>query len=183
MSRLVLALVAAALLSPTAVHARPHRTEFATWAVATCTPLPTCAVAQRGTITCPGGGEPSSSPMPPWCGPGSRTRVRDRVLILSVVQANDPRVTGTISLHVNMNLDSDTFSGPVWGKYTMEVPDLGTWEGIWVGRVQSATYWTYQVVLHGTEGLDGLFLLAEGRWRAGDGDRLTGQIVDARRHQ
>ena len=184
MSRLAFALVAAALLSPAPVHARPQRTEFATVGMGTCDPRPACVIPQRGTITCPGGGEASPSLMPPWCEAGSRTRVRDRVLVYSVVQSNDSRlpVGSMITFRLNMNLDSDTFSGPIWGTYTVEVPDQGTWEGIWVGQAHSATYWTYQVVLHGTGGLDGLFIRAEGIWRAGEGDRLTGQIVETRQH-
>jgi len=185
MTRLALALVAVALLWPAPVQAQAQRTDFATVARATCDPRPACAIPQRGTITCPGGGEASPSLMPPWCEAGSRTRVRDRLLVYSVVEANDSRVPvgSTIAFRLNMNLDSDTLSGPIWGTYTIEVPDLGTWEGIWVGRARDNTYWTYHVVLHGTGALDGALIMAEGIWRAGQGDRLTGQIVETRRHR
>jgi hypothetical protein len=181
MSKLVLAMAAAALLAPAQVQTQSERTEFETLAKATCSPLPSCALPQRGTITCPGGGEPSPSLMPPWCESGSRTRVRDRMLVYSIVETNDPRVAGTITFRLNMNLDSDSFSGPIWGTYTLEVPDQGTWEGIWVGKARSATYWSYAVVLHGTGGLDGMYIRAEGVWRAGVGDRLDGEIVEVGR--
>lgn len=107
------------------------------------------------------------------------------MLVYSVVQSDDERVAAgaTITFRLNMNLDSDSFSGPIWGTYTMQVPGQGTWEGIWVGKAHSATYWTYGVVLHGTAGLDGLFIRAEGTWQAGQGDRLTGEIVDAGHHR
>ena len=181
MSRLIVIIVAVALLSPGAARAQGERTEFDTLAMAACAPLPSCAIPDRGSIACPGGGESSTSLMPPWCPAGTRTRVRDRVLVYTIVETSERRVSGTITFRLNMNLDSDTFSGPIWGTYKLEVPDQGSWEGTWVGRARTAAYWTYNVVLHGTGELEGLLLRADGVWRAGKGDRLSGVILDTDR--
>jgi hypothetical protein len=180
MSRLLLAMAATALLSPALAAAEPERTEFTALGMATCTPFPMCIVPQRGNIWCPGGGEALPSLMPPWCESGSRTRVRDRVLVYTVVETTDSRVAGTITLRLNMNLDTDAFKGPMWGTYTLEVPDQGTWEGIWTGWAHSVTYWTYRLMLHGTGGLEGLYVHADAVWRAGQGERLVGHIIDPR---
>lgn len=180
MSRSLLAMAATVLLAPSIVDADSLRTDFTSLELATCTPFPACIVPQRGDISCPRGGEALPSLMPPWCEPGSRTRVRDRVLAYTVVQATDSRVAGTVTLRLNANLDTDSFSGPMWGTYSIEVPDQGRWEGVWAGWAHSVGYWTYRLVLHGTGGLDGLYLQADAVWRAGQGERLTGHIIDPR---
>jgi hypothetical protein len=180
MSRLLLSTAAAVLLAPALVSAEPERTEFTTLGMGTCAPFPACLVPQRGDISCPGGGEALPSLFPPWCEAGSRTRVRDRVLVYTVVQTTDPQLAGTITFRLNMNLDTDTFSGPMWGTYSIEVPDQGRWEGTWTGRAHSVGYWTYRLMLHGTGGLDGLFVRADAVWRVGQGEQLVGYIFGPR---
>lgn len=114
--------------------------------------------------------------MPPWCPAESRTKVRDRMLNFGIVETTDERVQGTITMRFNMNLDSDTFSGHFWGTYLLEVPGRGSWEGMLEGKINSATMWTYRVVAFGTGEFEGLQFRADGLWKAGVGDRLTGLI-------
>ena len=118
------ALVVLAAMSAPAT-AQPNRSEFESHAWYT-------AIPERGAITCPGGGEPASSLLPPWCG-GDRTKVRDRVLTGFIDSTSDERVAGTIRVVMNMNLDA-SYQGPVWGTYEIQVPGRGAWEGTWQGR-------------------------------------------------
>ncbi len=150
--------------------------EFATVAKAVCSPKPSCAIPQRGIISCPGGGEPSIGLMPPWCPPEGRTKVRDRMLVYQILQTTDDRVSGTVSFRLNMNLDSASFSGPIWGSYLIEVPERGNWEGTWQGTAHSGSFWTYKLVLFGSGEFDGLKIKADGTWKAGEGDMLNGTI-------
>jgi hypothetical protein len=178
MFRPVVTVAVVALLFPAAAHGQAQRSNFETLAKATCSPTPSCAIPQRGTITCPGGDEPSPLLMPPWCSAGSQTHVRNRVLVYTILSTTDRRVSGTITFNLNMNLDTDSFSGPIWGTYRLEVPDRGSWEGTWEGLAHSGAHWTYRVVLHGAGEFEGLQVRADGEWRAGQGDRLTGVILD-----
>lgn len=144
----------------------------------TCSPLPSCAIPQRGTISCPGAGvDALPGLMPPWCPAGTRTNVRDRMLRFGVVSATDERVRGTITMRFNMNLDTDTFKGHIWGSYLLEVPDRGAWEGMFEGKVNSLSMWTYRVLAFGNGEFEGLQLRADGLWKAGQGDRLFGEIA------
>jgi hypothetical protein len=164
-------------LAPATASAQRESWDFETVNKNVCSPLPSCALPQRGTITCPGAGvEALPGLMPPWCPAGSRTMVRDRMLTFGVVSTNDERVRGGITMKFNMNLDTDTFSGHIWGTYLLEVPGRGSWEGMFEGRVNSASMWTYRVVAFGTGEFVGLQLRADGLWKAGQGDRLSGQI-------
>lgn len=173
----LLALAVCLLLAPATPMAQRQVAEFQTLAKNVCTPLPMCALPQRGTITCPGAGaEALPGLLPPWCPAGSRTKVRDRMLNFGVVQTTDDRVQGAITMRFNINLDTDTFSGHIWGTYLLEVPGRGSWEGMFEGKVNSATMWTYRVVAFGTGEFEGLQLRADGLWKYGFGDRLTGEI-------
>jgi hypothetical protein len=173
--------LAACLVLPLTVRAQREVTDVQTLSKSLCTPMPVCAIPERGSITCPGAGvEALSGLLPPWCPAGSRTSVRDRVLKMWVLQATDDRVAGSITMRLNMNLDTDTFSGHVWGSYLVDVPGRGSWEGMFEGKVNSASMWTYRVVAFGTGEFDGLQLRADGLWKSGVGDRLTGQISTTR---
>lgn len=166
------------LLGSTQAFERTEWTAFRSLAFAVCTPLPSCALPQRGIITCPGGTEISSGPFAPWCSPDSRTKVRGRMLKYGIVESTDPRVAGEVTMLFNMNLDSSTFTGPFWGSYSIEVPGHGAWEGTLEGKAHSGAFWTYKVVLFGGGELEGFRIRANGEWRAGQGDRLDGRIVD-----
>jgi hypothetical protein len=99
------------------------------------------------------------------------------MLRYGIVQTTDERVSGDVTMLFNMNLDTDTFQGPFWGTYTIELPDRGAWEGSVEGKAHSPGYWTYKVVLFGSGDFDGLQIRADGVWRAGQGDRLSGNIL------
>jgi hypothetical protein len=173
---LVLPLVAlGALLAPALVASQAKSTEF--------TVLNMWFAGERGAISCPGGGDPSPSLMPPWCEPGSRTHVRDRALVGKVTESTDPRIAGAVFTRINLNLDSSTFSGEAWGTYVIEVPERGRWEGIWQGKVHRIDYWTYELVLHGSGEFEGMQIKADGVWPAEDGmgERLTGRILETPR--
>ena len=136
------------------------------------------AIAEPGDISCPGGGDPLPTLMPPWCEPGTRTKVRDRVLVEAIVDTDDPMVSGTVTCQLNMNVDSTTFTGHAWGTCTIMVPDRGTWSGVLTGSVDGPTQWSYKVVLFGSGEFEGMHLKADGLWSAYSGDRLTGTIHD-----
>lgn len=173
-----LVLVGAGLLcAPPSLSAQTQVTEFESVARSNCSPLPSCALPLRGTISCPGGTEISSGLFPPWCSPESRTRVRERMLKYVIVLSTDPRVAGEVTMLFNMNLDTSTFKGPLWGTYTIELPGRGVWEGTLVGTAHSGSFWTYKVVLFGAGEFEGQQVRAQGVWRAGQGDRLNGEIM------
>jgi hypothetical protein len=151
---------------------------FQTVARNVCTPLPACALPQRGTITCPGGGDALRGLMPPWCPDGSRTKVRDRMLVYQIVETTDPRTFGKVTLRFNLDLDSTTFSGHIWGTYLIEVAGRGSWDGMFEGDVVSDTKWIYRVIMFGSGEFERLQLRADGIWQAGQGDRLTGYILE-----
>jgi hypothetical protein len=103
--------------------------------------------------------------------------IRDRMMVYQIVETSDTRISGSVILRFNMNLDSTSFSGHFWGTYLIEAPGRGTWEGLLEGDVNSPTKWTYRVVLFGSGEFEGLQLRADGTWQAGDGDRLRGLIL------
>ena len=176
---LFLALAASLVLAPGAALAQRQVTDFQSLAIsAACTPFPSCAIPERGSISCPGAGvEAAPTLLPPWCPAGSRTKVRDRVMKMWVLQSNDERVAGVITMRVNMNLDTDSFSGHAWGSYLIEVPGQGSWEGMFEGTVDSPTMWMYRMVAFGTGEFEGLQMRADGVWKYGVGDMLTGKIA------
>jgi len=131
-------------------------------------PLPGFPLDQIGqflampTILCPGH-TPTSDPMQP-CPEGSRTHVRDG-LVISRVIADDPRLTGWMTVELNANFDAD-FEGPAWGTFSIDVDDEeGTWEGTWQGlRVAEDGHWVATLNVQGRGfggGVDGLKLMAE----------------------
>ena len=163
------ALVVLAAVSAPAT-AQPNRSEFESHAWYT-------AIPERGDITCPSGGEPASSLMPPWC-VGDRTKVRDRVLTGFIDSTSDERVAGTIRVVMNMNLDA-SYQGPAWGTYEIEVPGRGAWEGTWQGKFHGGSLGTYRLVAHGSGEFEGLELRAVIVWQAGQGESSTGEIFGA----
>lgn len=170
MRSLMRCLVALAVLA-VPLAAQTNRSEFESRALFSAIPEP-------GEITCPGGGEPLPSMMPPWC-VDARTKVRNRQLTGAFVQTTDERVWGAVEVVMNMNLDS-SFHGPVWGSYAIAVPGRGSWEGIWHGKYEGVGLATYRLVAHGIGELDGLELRAVIVWRAGKGESWTGEIIETR---
>lgn len=114
------------------------------------------------TIMCPGH-TPTSDLMQP-CPEGSRTHFRDG-LVLAQIIADDPRMTGWMTVELNANFDAG-FEGPCWGTFSIDIDDdEGTWEGTWQGlRVAEDGYWvaTLNVQGRGFGGaVDGLKLMGE----------------------
>jgi hypothetical protein len=136
------------------------------------------AIPARGSISCPGGGAPLPSLMPPWC-PGSRTAVRQRTLTGAVVETTDPRLSGTAALVMNMNLD-ESFEGPIWGTYAIDVPGRGTWEGTFEGKWEGPTLASYRLIAHGSGEFEDLELRASLVWQAGKGESWNGFVVEPR---
>ena len=62
------------LLGSTQAFERTEWTAFRSLAFAVCTPLPSCALPQRGIITCPGGTEISAAPLPRGVHPTAEPR-------------------------------------------------------------------------------------------------------------
>jgi hypothetical protein len=122
-------------------------------------------------------GEPLPSLLPPWCG-DARTKVRGR-LFTGQFQTTDDRVSGTMQLVLNMNLDASSH-GPAWGSLMIEVPARGTWEGGYQGKFEGFGVYTYRLVAHGSGEFDGLELRAVVVWQAGQGESWTGEIIDTR---
>lgn len=150
---------------------------FTSLARGACSPLPFCAIPERGEIWCGRGNEGSNQLMAPWCPAEGRTKVRGRELIYYIVQSADDRVSGPVKLVANMNLDSATLTGHVWGTYHIEVPNRGAWDGTWEGEAEGVmSKWVYKVVLVGSGEFEGLKLTADGVWQAGVGDMLSGEI-------
>jgi len=175
----LLALAASLVLVPGTALAQRQVTDFQSLAKAVaCSPLPSCAIPERGSISCPSAGvEAAPTLLPPWCPAGSRTKVRDRVMKMWVITSTDERVAGgVITTRFNMNLDTDSFSGHAWGSYLIEVPDRGSWEGMFEGKVDGPT-WTYRVVAFGTGEFEGLQMRADGVTQYGVGDSLRGKIA------
>ena len=82
----------------------------------------------RGEVWCDFG-EPTNNPMQP-CPPGSGFHVRG-TRSQALITATDPRLTGTMSMTSNCDLDS-TYSGRFWGTWSMPSADCtGSWEGTW----------------------------------------------------
>jgi len=170
MRSLMCCLVALVVLAVPAA-AQTNRSEFESRALYYAIPEP-------GDITCPDGGGPLPSLMPPWC-VDARTKVRNRLLTGAFVQTTDERVWGPVQVVMNMNLDA-SFHGPVWGSYVVALPGRGNWEGTWHGKYEGMSLATYRLVAHGSGEFDGLELRAVIVWRAGKGESWTGEIIDTR---
>jgi hypothetical protein len=91
---------------------------------------PLASLPFRGVIRCLGEGNPAPADqlVPPYCPAGTWTAARGRVLIMRWA-TSDPNTTGYMAYFMNFNLDSNTYSGPWWGTFVLDVPERGTWEG------------------------------------------------------
>lgn len=180
----IICLIMLAIVSSTYAFAQDEVTTFTTLARGTCSPLPACAIPERGEIWCARGNDASNQLMPPWCAAEGRTKVRGREAVYYIVQSTDNRVIGPVKIVANMNLDSASLAGHVWGTYHIEVPNRGSWDGTWEGEAEGVmTKWTYKVDLLGTGEFEDLKLTADGVWQAGIGDMLTGEIRHKGHHR
>ena len=115
-----------------------------------------------GTAKCPGY-EPTGNPEQP-CPAGSRTHLRDTVIISQVISM-DARMTGMMTIELNANWDAD-FAGPLWGTFSLAVDSGGTWVGTWQGLRERVAedQWegTLNVIGKGYGGIvDGMKVMAE----------------------
>jgi hypothetical protein len=96
---------------------------------------PSANLPVRGVIKCLGldNPTPADGDFAPWCPAGTWTTVRGRVLS-GKWETSDPNTTGSMLLFFALNLDSTTFTGPVWGTFILDVPGKGTWEGSFAGE-------------------------------------------------
>lgn len=96
---------------------------------------PSANLPVRGVIKCVGMGNPTpaDADFAPWCPAGTWTTARSRVLS-GKWETSDPNTTGSMLLYFAFNVDSTTFTGPVWGTFILDVPGKGTWEGSFVGE-------------------------------------------------
>ena len=119
-------------------------------------------VLSPGTAKCPGY-EPTGLPEQP-CPAGSRTHLRDAVIVSQVYSVDD-RVTGSMTIVLNANWDADA-AGPLWGTFILAVDSGGTWEGTWQGMRERVAedQWTglLHVVGKGYGGvIDGMKMMVE----------------------
>jgi hypothetical protein len=115
-----------------------------------------------GTAKCPGY-EPTGNPEQP-CPAGSRTHLRDTVIISQVISM-DARMTGLMTIELNANWDAD-FAGPLWGTFSLAVDSGGTWIGTWQGLRERVAEDQWEGTLHvigkGYGGIvDGMKVMAE----------------------
>ena len=115
-----------------------------------------------GTAKCPGY-EPTGNPEQP-CPAGSRTHLRDTVIISQVISM-DARMTGLMTIELNANWDAD-FAGPLWGTFSLAVDSGGTWVGTWQGLRERVAEDQWEGTLHvigkGYGGIvDGMKVMAE----------------------
>ena len=100
------------------------------------------AFLSSGTVTCPGT-RPTGNPIQP-CPPGSRMHFRD-VSWVSRIMSPSPLLTGWFYSEGNNNLDADA-TGPVWGKFRIELDAGGVWEGSWTAdRSKTESLWIVRV--------------------------------------
>lgn len=87
-----------------------------------------------GLLYCSEGVLDMSNPVMPSCPPGTTLELRE-VTAQAQMFGDDPRLVGMLSFSVNGSLDALTFSGPVWGTWTLEVESCdGSWEGTFYGE-------------------------------------------------
>ena len=115
-----------------------------------------------GTVKCPGH-EPVGDPTLPPCPAGSRTHIRN-TMVITRVNSDDERVAGDMTVTLNANWNAN-FAGPIWGTFSIELDSGGTWVGTWEGlRVFEDPYWsaTLHVNGQGFGGLvEGMHMMAE----------------------
>ena len=87
-----------------------------------------------GILYCSEGELNMNNPVMPSCPPGTTLELRE-VTAPAQMFGDDPRLVGMLSFSVNGSLDALTFSGPVWGTWTLEVESCdGSWEGTFYGE-------------------------------------------------
>jgi hypothetical protein len=84
--------------------------------------------------------------------PGGNVHIRGMVIGF-LEESSDPRASGTNTVVMNANWDSD-WTGPMWGTFLV-VNEYGTWEGTYTG-VMGAGGSHIRGVAHGTGELAGL---------------------------
>jgi hypothetical protein len=124
---------------------------------------PVGALLSPPTVHCPGH-EPTGNPEQP-CPGGSRTHLRNTVIISRVDSTVSPNFSGDMTVVLNSNLDAD-FAGPVWGTFSLALDSGGTWEGTWQGLRVRAEEQLWTATLHvmgkGFGGnVDGMHLMVE----------------------
>lgn len=127
---------------------------------------PSANLPVRGVIRCVGLGNPSpaDSDFAPWCPAGTWTTVRGRVLS-GKWETSDPDTTGSMLLFFAFDVDSATFTGPVWGTFILDVPGKGTWEGSFRGDYAGQRCVT-RYVGNGDGRFQGYTLMAESIYEA-----------------
>ena len=88
--------------------------------------------AEFGTISCPGH-QPTGDPFQP-CPVGSQVNYRGLVAIVTTISSSDSRFDGVQTIEYNANLDA-TGEGHYWGKWRIDLPDGGVWEGSYSGQI------------------------------------------------
>ena len=119
---------------------------------------------EPGTVKCPGHVPVMDEEQPP-CPIGSRTHIRDAVIVTRVF-SDDPRVAGMMMVEMNANWDAN-FQGPIWGTFSILLDSEGIWVGTWQGlRVFENGEWAAELHVSGNGfgGLvDGMKMTAEDR--------------------
>lgn len=84
----------------------------------------------RGSVRCLGPNNPTPNDQlwPPYCPADSWTSIKGRVLTMRWA-TNDPNTTGLLTYYIHLNVDSNTYAGPWWGVFVLQVPGKGDWEG------------------------------------------------------
>ena len=110
-------------------------------------------------VICPGQ-TPTGNPMLP-CPEGSRI-IERQLRLIARIESDSPDARGWLTLEHNSNYASD-YTGPAWGKFSVQLDAGGSWEGTWNGIRQKtgASLWVadLRVVGHGLGGnVDGMQL-------------------------
>lgn len=135
------------------------------------------AIPHRGDISCQGGAPALEKLMPPWCEPGSKTIVRNRELT-GTLNSKDPRTSGNVSVIMDMDLDSTSYTGKIWGTFLWYIPGKGTWEGTYTGEYNGQTSAAYRYTGHGTGDFQGMHIEVYAIWVAVKGEMLSGHIIE-----
>ncbi len=121
-------------------------------------------ILNPGQVMCPGN-TPTGNPMLP-CPQGSRIVSRGTLLLIRT-ESDNPALTGWLTLEHNANFAPD-YSGPVWGKFSIQLDAGGSWEGTWNGiRTKTGdSLWVVhlRIVGHGLGGnVDGMQVKGTGQ--------------------
>ncbi len=149
-----LALIGLLLLATGSASARATRTEYT-------------GIETAGPLIEPG----------KWTYPNGHVHVRGLVQELYDV-TDDARVTGTLILVANSNLDANMVAGNLWGTWSREVvcDGGGVWEGTWTGQQYADGTGIVHGVGHGVSGCaKGLELRQTVEYPSGT---ITGIILD-----